>query len=222
MNNNAVKDGLKNINDDIKKIPMLFEKATNALAINDTVNYEKCLIKGVLELEKATIKARNYANITLSMFGASELYDRYERYLSENVYNITITRDGDVMHITTPVLLPHYKESYKSIISEPLNRAFKEYKGKGNIFPVYKSVVMCIVNRVSMSSTGSKVRDNDNRDYKQVVNTIAYWLLPDDSPKYCSMFNGTKFGEQDGTDIYIVPKEKFGEWFAQNSEAILS
>ena len=60
------------------------------------------------------------------------------------------------------------------------------------------------------------IRDNDNYDYKQIVNTLAFWFLPDDSFKCCNTFNLTQMDEENFTEVYIVPSDQFIDFYKEN------
>jgi len=46
------------------------------------------------------------------------------------------------------------------------------------------------------------------------VDSIALFLLPDDSPAYLSHCYISKRGEKDQTNVYLVPKEDFISFYA--------
>lgn len=59
-------------------------------------------------------------------------------------------------------------------------------------------------------------RDHDNIEINLTTDAVAMYVLPDDSPRVCEHFYCTAAGDEDRTEVYIVPKSDFQLW--QNME----
>ena len=55
-------------------------------------------------------------------------------------------------------------------------------------------------------------RDHDNIEIKTVIDAIALFVIEDDSPHVCQHFYCSAEGDQDKTEVYIVPQEEFLMW----------
>jgi|GEM_PF-2980260 hypothetical protein len=182
--------------------------------------YEDPLISAIYQLENLTLHLRKVAN---NCFAKQTLH-RYEQMMdniTHSEYHISMSmQDSDITRITLPCLLPCYKDNKKNIITEPLNFFLRQYKKDKELIQ-YESIVMVVINHVSRTKKGYGIRDNDNYEYKQLVNTLAFWFLPDDDYRSCKMFNGTAMDEADYTEVFLVPKEEFAEWYAKIGEKII-
>lgn len=56
-------------------------------------------------------------------------------------------------------------------------------------------------------------RDYDNVEVKFVTDTLAMYLLEDDSPDQCEVFQCTAVGDEDCLDVFVVPQDYFTDWY---------
>lgn len=208
------------INGILEKLPKEFNAAKNALMESNYNKYVEHFINATLKLEKATLKARQVANISFKQNNMPLEYNKMIKKIADDVQKIEVKVDGNMTKISLPNTLPHYKNHFKSILVEPLNLKLKNYQKYIGKFPEYSKAVFVIINVVSKNKSIKCIRDNDNYDYKQVINNLAYWLLSDDGYDYCSMFNCTKIGDEDRTEILVLPKEEFPKWCEANLSMI--
>lgn len=174
--------------------------------------YEDDLLSGVYLVENSVIHLRNLAN---SCFRKTNplLYEEMIDNISNSQYHITMSEKGGITKITLPCLLPHYKENKKNIITEPLNHFFRARQKKGQKFIYYSSAIIAIINHIKKDNPSVSIRDNDNYEYKQLINTLAFWFLPDDDYKDCYMFTSSVFSKNNYTAAYIIPIDKFSNWY---------
>lgn len=59
----------------------------------------------------------------------------------------------------------------------------------------------------------AKKRDHDNIEINMVNDCIATFVLEDDAPELCNHCYMSAVGNEERTEIYIVPKEQIREWF---------
>ena len=59
-----------------------------------------------------------------------------------------------------------------------------------------------------------KYRDHDNIEINAVTNIIALYVMRDDSPKYCNHYYCSAAGNEDRTEVYVVPLPEFTDWLA--------
>lgn len=69
-------------------------------------------------------------------------------------------------------------------------------------------------------------RDHDNIELNMVVDIIALYVLMDDSPIRCSHYYCSTSGNEDRTEIFVVPQSDFSDWLEyakkhKNEEVIL-
>lgn len=215
-NNNYAVSQIFEINGILEKLPKEFNNAKNALVENNYSKYANIFVNATLKLEKATLKARSVGNIIFKQNNMPLEYNKMVKRIAEDVHKIEVNVDGNITKITLPNTLPHYKNNFKSVLVEPLNFKLKNYQKYVGKFPKYSKAIFVVMNVVSENKSKKSIRDNDNYDYKQIINQVAYWLLNDDGYDYCSMFNCTKIGDEDRTEIYVIPDSEFASWYSSN------
>lgn len=55
-------------------------------------------------------------------------------------------------------------------------------------------------------------RDHDNVEVNFVTDAVALFMLPDDSPAWCSHFYCSAEGDANRTEVYLVPHTDFERW----------
>lgn len=60
--------------------------------------------------------------------------------------------------------------------------------------------------------------DHDNLELKHCQDVLESAFLTNDTAAFCSAFQCSHRGEQDGTRIWILPPEQFPEWLKNHSE----
>ena len=59
------------------------------------------------------------------------------------------------------------------------------------------------------------MRDHDNIETNMVTDIVAMYVLPDDHPAVCSHYYCSAAGEEERTEIYIIPKHDFPMWLVE-------
>ncbi|MBQ9839658.1 MAG: hypothetical protein IJO56_09245, partial [Oscillospiraceae bacterium] len=59
---------------------------------------------------------------------------------------------------------------------------------------------------------GAQYRDYDNVEVKMVADTVAMYVMVDDSPLHCRTFHCCAPGNESRTEVYVVPQKDFGKW----------
>ena len=52
-------------------------------------------------------------------------------------------------------------------------------------------------------------RDHDNLEVKAVADIVALFLLPDDNPSVCEHFHCSASGDEERTEVYLIPRQDF-------------
>ena len=69
-------------------------------------------------------------------------------------------------------------------------------------------------------SAGTRVRDYDNLELKQLLDVIAAFLLEDDNGLLCDAYNTTELGEADCTHIFIMDSDQFPRWLESHQNSL--
>lgn len=176
------------------------------------------LQKSIINIEKDVFSLRNlYGFISnLNSFNIT----KNENYIQiPNNFDIEINKNDYGYHISLPLTLPKYGEKYKSLLVANLMNKLRIFNQQNPILK-YNKAVFVFINNISNNVSENKIRDNDNYEYKDIVNTLAFWFLPDDSYKCCNIYNGTKISNKNSTEIYIIPTNNFADFYKNNQNLL--
>ena len=143
-------------------------------------------------------------------------------YLKEaaDAQGIEICQDEDLISITLPGLLPKRKQHVNAaFLHEPLNYALQNYLTVHSL-PLYRECVVCFSQIYDRSLSSQRVRDYDNLEFKQILDTIATYVLLDDTGLYCDSYHTTELGNTDSTVVYIMEKSAFPDWVKAHKELL--
>ena len=62
-------------------------------------------------------------------------------------------------------------------------------------------------------------RDHDNIEINFVTDAVALYLMPDDNPTVCRHYYCSASGDQERTEVYVVPRDEFICWL-ESEESI--
>ena len=114
-----------------------------------------------------------------------------------------------------PALLPKKQKGSVDYVRGLLYPALaKFFKGKPPVR--YRDCVLIYRHVYNRDFKERQRRDHDNIEINLTTDAVAMYVLPDDSPRVCEHFYCTAAGDEDRTEVYIVPKSDFQLW--QNME----
>ena len=126
---------------------------------------------------------------------------------ASTIQNITVQKDGNILKIELPFLLPRKKQKSK-YITEPL--AFELLKASKTMeLKMQEKVVIIFVHVYDEALSSAKCYDYDNLESKSVLDVINCFTLQDDGPEYCSVHHKMQRGDKNKTVIYVVPEKEF-------------
>ena len=185
----------------------------NAMKITDTVSYGK--IYEELSLDAAQRAEKITCSLRSLIFAANLVSKPMLLKKAADIQGITITHSSGIVQVTLPGLMPKKaKYSNTAYLTDPLYTAFELYV-KEHPLPHFKDCVVSFLHIYDASLSAKRVRDYDNLDSqecKRILDTVACFLLTDDSGIFCDTFHRTEFGNKDATILTIMEKEQFPEW----------
>ena len=81
--------------------------------------------------------------------------------------------------------------------------------------PHFKECVVCFTHVFDRSLSSRRVRDYDNLECKQILDTAACFLMTDDSGLLCDAYHTTIFGDTDCTILTIMDTDSFPKWLKE-------
>ncbi len=99
------------------------------------------------------------------------------------------------------------KEYIRGIIYPAMRKFFAD---KGTVHHDKYTVVFRHVYDENLPD--SRMRDYDNVEVKMVTDTVAMYVMVDDSPAHCRVFHCSASGAEPHTEVYVIPQDEFIEW----------
>lgn len=214
FNTKIIFQRLQNIEAEISKLNnILFAlKATDIQKYG--TNYESLSTDAALRAERIACQLRNLVFIT-----EQSGKDDYLK-LAADAQRITISSEDGILSITLPGLLPKRRiRTNTAFLHEPLNFVLQEYLKNHNL-SLYQDCVVCFSQVYDKSLSLQRIRDYDNLEFKQILDTIAAYVLLDDTGLFCDSYHTTELGERDYTVVYIMEKSAFPVWVKSRRERL--
>lgn len=220
MNNYELSKQIVSLRKKSEEIANLLKKIESQLTMDNACFKDDLVEKALIKMEKNVLDFRNlvpcFSKIRPNILNKNKAI---QNDFSQN-YQIKISKNKFGYHITLPFILPKFGEKKKSILIEPLNFAIKNY-AQNNIIEHFKRAVFIVINCVNLNTSKYLIRDNDNYEYKDIINTLSFWFLPDDSFDCCSLYSETQIEDKNSTKIFIVPVEKFAEFYSKHVQHLI-
>lgn len=204
MKHNEVQRHMIRYQGEIDHLGYLLDRAKNALP-TDFEGYRHYTHDAARMAERITCSLRDFVVETCFVTKKEVLEQAAEEH------GVTIAQEDGWVKITLPGLLPKKKGGSCRFIADPMSAALISY-GQKNSIERFRHAVVCFRHLYSSTLPERAVRDNDNFETKQVLDVIADHLLEDDNGLLCSNLYISDLGESEGTEVYVMPPEKLGEW----------
>lgn len=118
-----------------------------------------------------------------------------------------------------PALLPKKGSGSADYIRSFLYPAMQEYfQGKEPVR--YTDCVLVYRHVYDRERPERRMRDHDNIETNMVSDIVAMYVMPDDAPSVCSHYECSVMGEDDHTEVYVVPRTDFPQWLSQENERL--
>lgn len=118
-----------------------------------------------------------------------------------------------------PALLPKKGSGSADYIRSFLYPAMQEYfQGKEPVR--FTDCVLVYRHVYDRDRPERRMRDHDNIETNMVSDIVAMYVMPDDAPLVCSHYECSVMGEDDHTEVYVIPKADFPKWLLQENERL--
>ena len=134
--------------------------------------------------------------------------------ISESVpVDIRLTEEG-WFYLRMPILLPRKEKSPRTYLRGFLYPALAAFARERP--PIrYRDCVMIFRHTYDRNRPEREYRDHDNIELNTVVDAMAMFFLVDDTPFECRHYYCSIVGDEESTEVFIVPRNEFGVWLAQ-------
>ena len=194
----------------LEKLEGELQKLTNtvyALKVTDIQNYDKNFeelsVSAALRAERIACQMRNLFCPALSPNQAAYLPK------AADAQGMRIAEQQGILTITLPGLLPKRRvHTNTAFLHEPLNYMLREYV-KQNALALYRDCVICFSQIYDRELPQRRIRDYDNLEFKQILDTLCTYVLTDDSGFFCDSYYTTQLGLKDCTLVSVMEKLTF-------------
>nr|WP_300809489.1 DUF6100 family protein [uncultured Acetatifactor sp.] len=179
-------------------------------------NYETMSTEAALRAEGIACQLRNLLYASTGVPRAEYLVKAAE------AHGIEVAYEEGIFRVALPRLLPKKKMRQSGIfLLDPLHAALGQY-GEENPLPRFRGCVVCVSHVYDHELPDWRIRDYDNQQQKQILDVIALYVMADDSGLLCDAYNTTELGDKDGTNVYIMEKNRFAGWLADREKQVKS
>jgi len=152
--------------------------------------------------EKFTCKVREFARDTF-VANRCEVMDK-----AAQMQGIGIHKDGDIVIIDLPFLLPRKKGKDNKFVGEPLRYKLEEISKSENL-KVREKAVVCIIHTYDNVNKNARCYDYDNLESKKIFDIVTMFTLTDDAPEFCDVYQTVRMSDCDKTRIMVIPIDTF-------------
>ena len=178
-------------------------------------------LENALQMSVAAAKISEGVALKTRALPAHTHHPQAERMVQEAVsesvpVDIRLTEEG-WFYLRMPILLPRKEKSPRTYLRGFLYPALAAFAREGP--PIrYRDCVMIFRHIYDRSRPEREYRDHDNIELNTVVDAIAMFFLVDDTPFECRHYYCSVVGDEESTEVFIVPRNEFGVWLAQEKK----
>ena len=191
---------LKKLNTQIAGVRWFYESGSRDVAYEHALGLED-------NMERAALLARELPSCTGHPRARADVEAVMEKAVP---VSIGFTEEGWFV-LRFPALLPKKEKGSKDYVRGFLYPAMDRFfEGKQPVR--YPSCVLIYRHVYNRERPERAKRDHDNYEINMVTDIIAAYVLPDDGPEVCSHFYCTAEGNEERTEVFVVPREDFANW----------
>ena len=172
-------------------------------------------LETALELSVTAAKISEGVALKTRALPAHTCHPRAERAaqeaISESVpVEIRLTAEG-WFYLRMPILLPRKEKSPRSYLRGFLYPALASFARER--LPIrYRDCVMIFRHTYDRNRPEREYRDHDNIELNMVTDTVAVRVMADDSPMLCRHYYCSAVGDNERTEVYVIPRSDFFKW----------
>lgn len=192
----------------LKKLTRLHEEQTLLYQqnIHDTF-YEKAL-EFESASEKLTLNARTIPVAT----GRPSAQMDVELIMEKEIpVEMGFTEQG-WFQLRMPMILPQKGKGGSQYIRGFLYPAMMRFMRNDQRALRYKECILIYRHVYSRTYDERKYRDHDNIELNMVTDTVAVRVMADDSPMLCRHYYCSAVGDNERTEVYVIPRSDFFKW----------
>ncbi len=191
----------------LKKMLTQVQKAHYFCESNDMAKAYEEALRLEEEAERTVLLTRSLPVYTGHPRAAMDVGDIITKYVP---VDIGYTAEN-WFTVQMPLLLPKKEEGSADYIREFLYIALQDFFLYRP--PVrYDDCVLIYRHVYDRRRPERKKRDHDNIEVNMVSDIVALYVMPDDGPAVCNHYYCSAPGNEERTEVYVVPKDEFPIW----------
>lgn len=175
-------------------------------------------LENALQMSVTAAKVSEGVALRTRALPAHTGHPQAERIIQEAIteavpVDIRLTEEG-WFYLCMPILLPRKEKSPRTYLRGFLYPALAAFARERP--PIrYRDCVMIFRHTYDRNRPEREYRDHDNIELNTVVDAVAMFFLVDDTPFECRHYYCSVVGDEESTEVFIVPRNEFGVWLAQ-------
>ena len=169
---------------------------------SEVKNFEYLTDRLEILSEKFACSVRDFARKTF-VANRYEVIDK-----ASEMQGIEVRKDGNVIIVDLPFLLPRKKGKEHKFIGDPLWYKLEELS-KSEDLKIREKAVICIIHTYDNVNKKARCYDYDNLESKKILDIITLFTLTDDAPEYCDIYQTVQLSDRDKTRVIVMPFEEF-------------
>lgn len=209
-----MKDNFSGLLDRIRgKLVNLSKRAEETRIVYDTGNL-LAAYDAALHLEEQAEKTLLLIRALPAFTGNPRAVRDVEKQISATIEtHICFTAQG-WFYIKIPALLPKKGSGSADYIRSFLFPAMRDFfMGRDPVR--YDDCIVIFCHIYARNRPERRKRDHDNIEINMVTDVVSLYVLPDDNPDVCSLYQTSMMGEENMTEIYVVPRGDFPAWLKE-------
>lgn len=206
----------------LKKIETLLEKMNKQAEVtrlcrgydDKTASYTQALRLEELS-ERLVLLTRTLPAYTGAVNAKKDVENIIKKEIS---VDIRFTEEG-WFQLTIPCILPRKEHGNVDYIRGFLYPNMSDYFAEHEPVRFNDSVIIYRF-AYDKERPERKMIDHDNYEINAVTDIVALYLLPDDSPKFCSLYYTTYRCKYDATQVFVIPKSDLVRWVKKYEDRI--
>lgn len=167
--------------------------------------------KGAMKLEELSEKLTLLTRALPVYTGNPGAFADIDRTIAESIpVEIGFTIEN-WFSVRLPMLLPRKEAGSAGYVRSFLYPVMQDFFiGKDPVR--YRDCVLIYRHVYDAKRPERRKRDHDNIEINMVTDIVALYVMPDDEPDVCSHYYCSAEGEEERTEVYVVPKKDFPAW----------
>jgi hypothetical protein len=201
---------LDSANRRIGKVWAALEETQTFLKLGNLDGAYSAAFEAAFHSEKLTILTRALPAYTGNQKAKIMMEDAM---LKELNIEIGFTEEGWFC-LRIPALLPKKNKGSTDYITVPIYPAMKRFWQDKH--PTRYAYNVIVFRHVYKHDRPERLyRDHDNIELNRVLDIVALYVMPDDSPIRCEHFYCSAPGSSERTEVYVIPQDEFIYWLEE-------